>query len=645
MKFSLLLSAAQTRHEGSLFGASGLEALLETAKAMKEVGLEGRIFDLPCNARDLTQASPFSIRSGFALNPLELDLFTVPEILEQAEVLATLKELQALEQANFAQSPGLAYSFRATLYLWALRKAFGGGKLKGKRGKSYQEFQKAAAYWLEPYALFEARRQLKTLPAPTEPWQSSMTAQEEEESRFIVYQQFLCWEQRKKLKERLEEEQIPLVLNLPFGLERDSAEVALLSEVFDPSLQVGCGPEPYNGFPEQAWGIAPYQERSPALKEYLLRRIAWLGQFGHGVFLDHLVGWCGQYVLPLKLSANPGPQGHFLTSDAEERKANLLWFLEVLHQGKLSVLGEIAGDRERVAATQAGLAEAKKKGWEVTPTLIPRWEKDHAGRLRTLAEYDPQALVMIETHDTSTLLQYLANQKGGQADFEGLSQIEEFCHLVLGLPLFPHQLPLKPAVYSEEAVWEIYRRLVQGCPSQEVAFTLPGLISWLHPKWRSVSKKNNINVQAGTTGEVGNEEGNWSFFSPPLRAFKELKKGFAQLGPRVFAPMQPVYGLDLGPVRGLWSALENKTPLVLQEGKLIQTGVGADFEICLYNPQQQPMSGMLGLSFLPLQGEELQVRDAGASQKVWRHDLRRIRQEGLYYRLGPGQSQHLLLWN
>ena len=630
MKFSILINSAQTRSQiPTPLGTGGNASLLALARIMAELGVQGDIYDLPCNARNLAQASPFSIHSGFALNPLELDLSQIPEIQANAALQAHLTRLQDINEAQFNQQPQANYQLRALLWQWALEQAFAGFAPRGPRQQAYAEFQQATRTWLLDYVAY---LQSKGTNAP---------------QGYHEYVQFLCWEQKTALKQTLDALGVGLILNLPFGLELDSADCRSMPLVFDNQQQVGCSPEPYHGFPEQAWGIAPYRECSPALKNYLLERMGWLSRFGKGLFLDHLVGWCGQYVLPAQLPQGDGPQGHFLTEDPQARLANIGWFFEILKSTGMDYKGEIAGDHERVDATLEGLKAAQAEGLPLAKMVIPRWNRNAQGRMAALSDLAEGDLLMLETHDTSTLLQYLCNQKGIWPEFETPANLQEFCCQVLGWPLFLDQLPLKPNQISDEAAFEVFRRLWHGAKPKELVFTLGGLVSWLHPKYRDLTRKNNINLQPGTSGEVGNEMGNWSFFAPPVDALAELKPLFQRLGPRSLNPFYPAKRQELGLGRPwcLWSSLQGKSPLVLKDGRIeVPQGSANQWELLLANPTDQPQTGLVSLHFMgmPAAGR-LRVEDALQPGPVWEHDLAEVQHKGLFYQLVGGQRNHLLL--
>jgi len=557
MKFNLLISTSQLNSlSGNSLGTGTIEGLRNLAEIMTECGIEGDIYDLPNGSHDPAIASPFSLNNGFALNLDELNLLKIPEIFDHPELMRHLQKISQTYDRFFRNRRTVSYTMKRSLTPWVLEECFSVFKHKkyGHRQQQFEQFKKISEYWLDEYALYEVYKDqnIKIDDPDLKDFNSHRVQilKDEFHHQIEYYQfaQFLCYEQRKKIKEALSGMGRQLIVNLPFGVENLSADVFFHSEVFDSRYQVGCSPEPEHDYPEQAWGIAVYREKTSGLKIYLQKKMEWLSQFGDGVFLDHLVGWCGQYVLPMKiLDESSSPHGEFLTEDPEERKENIRWFLDIIIESGLKIRGEIAGDHNRVQATNEVVLEMTRQGYDVGAMVIPRWEKI-GEKLKPLKSYSPSILTMVETHDTSTLLQYLINQKGYAEDFESAKNILEFCNRVLALPFFLTDVPLKIEQMGEDIWFEICRRLSEGVPSTDVVFSLPGLISILSEDYRSATIENNINVKPGTSGAVGNGWRNWSHFSPPIKIMQQdshLKSQLQKLGKRTHHPFDYFHYLHL----------------------------------------------------------------------------------------------------
>ncbi len=649
MKFSLLVSTASLRSEKSGFSSGSSSLLLELADLMNRAGMDGNIFELPIQAREMIQLSPFSIQSGFALNPLDLDLSLVPELQGKSEKFAVIKELFKLHQDVFATVKRINYELKSVFILSSLDLAFENFKPEGARKKAFQDFKKASSYWLEDYAKFKVLQEDNPTLDLVDLRKLKLKKSHEKAVSFTQFVQFLCFEQRSDLTKKIKASNLGLVLNLPFGVESLSADIAYHPEVFDESCQVGCSPEPEHGYPEQAWGIAPYREQTAGLAKYLNERFSWLAQFGSGIFLDHLVGWCGQYVLPVKLPKGEGPHGAFLTEDQEQREENILWLLDLLAGKNLTLKAEIAGDYERLQATMNGLAKARKKGLAMSVMEIPRWIRGRKGCIKPLSEYESSSLMMLETHDTSTLLQYLTNQKGDQADFESPDVLLDFCRNFLSWPLFYHEVPLKLEDLNPEITWELFERIYHGSNAEEVVFTYGGLVSLLHPKYFSVDLEMNINIAPGTSGEIGNLRGNWSYFAPPLEAFADLVPRLKALGPRACKVIEPARNLNLGggSPEVIGSSLKNKKVIFAgAKGYELYSGpLQPTYELLLCNNQDHEISGMLDFETLglDLKSERVQIQDLRGDDPVYIHQLQDLKTKGLFYKMQPGQVHHLII--
>ena len=403
-------------------------------------------------------------------------------------------------------------------------------------------------------------------------------------------------------------------MNAPFGVETHSADVYFHPEVFDHDLQIGCSPEPENGYPEQLWGLAAYRERTPALRAYLASKMAWLAHFGSGVFFDHMVGWCGQYVIGRDVRAEPGRVlGCFLDTDPERRSDNLNWFLEIVFEAGLGVRGEVFGDAERLAVTVAVMEAHARAGRDVSVLRIP-WKHSGAGTLAPLDSHAASDLVAWGTHDLETPLQLLCDRKGDAALGYGALPLLEFCREVLGLPLFACDLPLAPAAIGDGLAAEIARRMVQGVQAANVLFTWPGLVSLVAAPYRDCSVRHNINIAPGTPGEVDNVPGNWSYCAPAVDALSAepaLRRFADRYGRRSHVPFAPVRALPVfdppgGAVEALGSALAGKARVLhdgagwrVEDGPLAETAL---FEVVVLNLAAAPVSARVDLAPLLVAG-------------------------------------------
>lgn len=536
-------------------GVGSVDGLQHLAELMVSCGIEGDIYDLPFGTRNSSVASPFSITNGFALTSDQLNLMKIPELEEDESFFAHVKNLHSNYRNSFQNSRTVSYTLKRTLTPWILEKCYQLFKKSSNhiRKEKYIEFCRLSAYWLDDYVQYEVFKE-----------QTSSSDQENEiatnvasvkaiasnaldRTDYYRYVQFVCFEQRKETHQALNALHIGLIVNLPFGVVIDSADVLFHPEVFEQGVQVGCSPEPEHGYPEQAWGVAVYKERSEGLKDYLQEKMKWLSQLGDGVFLDHLVGWSGQYVVPLQIPLESTyPHGRFLTQDHEERTKNIAWFLDRVIESNLTIKGEVAGDAGRVKATREVIDLYIKNGKNIGAMAIPRWESKQ-NRLKPLSTYEKSTLMMVETHDTSTLVQYLLNQKGYQADFESPTRIQEFCNRILALPFLSNDVPLNLENCTDAFWFEIASRICLGSPCNDIVFTLPGLISLLSKKYRSASIENNINVKPGTPGTVGNGWRNWSHFSPPIEVLSEDKTLIPilkKIGKRSYQPIDSFHELD-----------------------------------------------------------------------------------------------------
>ncbi len=671
MKFSLLVATSQLDSQnGRSLGTGTIESLRSLAETMIECGIRGDIYDLPNGSRNADTASPFSLNNGFALNTDELSLIKIPELRDDPDLFAQVQKLSRLHDQKFKRNRTVSYTLKRTLTSWILEECsrFFKARRYEHRLQQFEEFKKVADYWLEDYTLYEVYKEQKIdlsdkgFRQKSSPTASQFASKNRERIEYYQYIQFLCFEQRQLLKTHFDKLGIGLIINLPFGVELDSADVFFNPDVFDSKMQVGCSPEPEHGYPEQAWGIAAYKEGTPGLKNYLKEKMRWISMMGNGVFLDHLVGWCGQYVLPMTIPEDSlYPHGEFLTENVDSRKENLHWFLKIVLDSGLQVKGEVAGDMMRVDATNSVINELLEQGKDISAMAIPRWETLD-DKLKPLNKYHSSTLTMVETHDTSTLLQYLLNRKGYNSDFEPLWRIQEFCNRVLGLPFHACDIPLTIEVCTEDFWFEICRRLLEGSPSEELLFTLPSIISTLSKQYRSSTIENNINVKPGTAGLVGNGWRNWSYFSPPVETMVtdlNLKANLNKLGERKYQPFdyfhkmtfpgKPQSGLNVlyskpagkailfRNAAGKWTVLTNE--IKIDEHKI-------ELELVIHNEREEEAWERINLAGI-LELKENRVyyfQDLNRNQTCYSYSTRALIDDHLFVKLEPQQIHHFLVY-
>lgn len=671
MKLNLLVASSQLNSEsGNILGTGTSEGMSHLARLMSECGINGDIYDLPNGSQNPGTASPFSLNNGFALKTDEIVFHKIPDLHDDSLLTKHIERISESYNRFFKQKRTVNYTLKRSVMPWILEACYQNFREREyeHRQEQFENFKSIARYWLDDYALYEVYKEKEVNRKSTvfsrKETRDVATFVEEHQERieFFKYQQFICFEQKRSLHNELKQLGIGLFVNIPFGVELHSADVFFHPEVFDDSLQVGCSPEPEHGYPEQAWGIAAYREKTEGLRNYLEEKMKWLSLFGDGIFLDHMVGWCGQYVLPMEIpDGSVYPHGQFLTSVLDERKSNMHWFLDIILQTGLEIRGEIAGDHERVQATIAVVDELLAAGHEIGAMAIPRWETDN-NRLIPLKNYAPTTLTMVETHDTSTLLQYLLNRKGYGDDFETLEKILEFCQRVLGLPVFLEDIPLQLDSCHPSFWFEICRRLTAGTPSKELVFTLPGLLSLLSAKHRSTSIENNINVKPGTSGAVGNGWGNWSYFSPPLEIMLNdsfVKKSLHMLGNRSFLPFDYFHARQNPsdsdyPLQVLFSRIQNREIIsknLQNEWSVWEDPLGPDsrpyeLELVIQNPaeieawERVDLSGLIDLDI----GRRVHFLDLNDNLCCYAYDAADLKANQLFVRLAPGQVHHFLVY-
>ena len=300
------------------------------------------------------------------------------------------------------------------------------------------------------------------------------------------------------------------------------------------------------------------------------------------------------------------------------------------------------------------LAENHKIG----AMAVPRWETKNNQTI-PLSKYKSSTLVMHETHDTSTMLQYLLNQKGEKPDFEQPGIILDYCRRVLGLPFFLKDVPLEIKNINQKVWEEVARRLVKGVPTDEVILTLSGLISLLSPDHHSTTIQNNINNKPGTSGLVGNEYRNWSYYTLPVElleidpvVYSFLKK-YAQGD---YLPFDYFHYLDAifyhnAELEVIYSKTANRA-IIYQNRDTWRVFDKVDFlnsnaistELVINNRTENEIWERINLKpFLELNNERIHFFDLNYHLAQYSYSGYELQQEDLFVKLDANQTHHFLV--
>ncbi len=391
--------------------------------------------------------SPYNAISSVAIDPptIEITPAAVPELSAQ-----DIKSITGTVELMHLRSGPVVYPAVKALKLKLLEHAFENFtahslKKNDKRARSFREFRKTEAAWIESYALF---RTLMEVNAGSERWDRWPAAQGtfaaatkwlkalppaerkaiETRARFFAYVQWIAWTQWFAVREAARKQGVALMGDIPFGVSYFSADVWARPELFDHQWCGGAPPErvfkadPFTTKWGQNWGIPLYNWHAHRAENFAWwrQRVAKVREIFHLFRVDHILGFFRIYSFPWRPDFNE----EFLPLDEEEAKARTAGALPhftpnaddtpehkaancAIGEEVLKVLVEECGDHRligedlgevpdyvRPCLTRLGIAGFK----------IPVWENEYdGGPMIAGPKYQRLSVTTYATHDFEPL--------------------------------------------------------------------------------------------------------------------------------------------------------------------------------------------------------------------------------------------------
>ncbi|MFA6548962.1 MAG: 4-alpha-glucanotransferase, partial [Candidatus Margulisiibacteriota bacterium] len=539
------------------FGHGNMTTFKRVVDTLVNAGIKA-VCLLPIHELPDWMASPFSRDSMNALSPRLLDLAEIPEIknspLHCGEVQMSVKSMTAKRKAARAEKTDIKTVEKFNREF--LGKAFVDFTKRGspERKKEFSDFCAKHGWWLDKYAYFKALQEVyKPLGITMDELRDEYADMNSGKAQQFInhpktqermdYYKFVQMETYRQVKEAFAYahekgiEEIEVMVGV--GVGRESAEALLMRDIFDHTRQIGCFPEPKNGYPIQLWGFLAEKSGS-AILDFKARCIENLRELGvDRVGIDHAAGALGGYTTfpvftpdgSLRLLdatnvddakiAEEGGEWAIPPGQEEERlefaKAILRAILERVPGMRLAL--ETVGDEKRREAAEAAIMDAIRNGADITLMRALPWEEI------PLDDYTLTDLLIL-THDMPALTGLLTGLAGDHRyPWINGNFVKKFLNR-LGI-LAPHlDGPITVSQLTTEFMLEIYQRITGGSNAGTVALPLATLFT-LRPEHLDAGKWQYANIQPGTTGEINNPTGNWEQRPP---AIEELENNSDQIG-------------------------------------------------------------------------------------------------------------------
>ena len=485
----------------SSWGIGEIGDLPALARLLAPAGV-GLIQLLPINEIAGGNTSPYGALSAFGIDPMYITLTAVDDLRalgneealgpDGAEILAGLRE-----------APGVDYEAVRKLKRRALiaglkrffQRELAADGPPSARVRSFQAFLEQHRGWVGDYALYRALKDAHA-GAPWWEWPAPLRDRDAAALRlaeaklgddilFYKYAQWLAHAQWSDAREILRAQGVEIMGDLPFMVDRDSADVWAERHEFRLDMSVGCPADQFDK-EGQDWGLPPYHWTVMAQNDFawLRRRASYSGQLYDRFRIDHLVGFFRTCMRPYE--ARRGADGKLVTPsfDPPDEAAQLRHGERVVQ----AMIEGAAATGARLVAEDLGsvpdyvppaLAKLGAPGYKV---LI--WEKD-GDVFRDPASYPAVSVACFGTHDTEPVAAWWA----------GLSAAERTA--ALALPVLRDMSP-KPDKKFTPALHAALLRLICGANSELVLLLIQDLLG----------VRDRINVP----GTVGPE--NWTYRLP-----------------------------------------------------------------------------------------------------------------------------------
>jgi 4-alpha-glucanotransferase len=350
-------------------------------------------------------ASPYAPSSRLFLNPLYIDLDTVPEF----PGLAAIKEKETIDGLR----PASLMDYRAVAAVKAkgLRAAYESfrSRTKEDRHDDFASFRAERGEALRSFAAFETLR--ARFGSPWTKWPVKWVAPDlsaldeleqtaRAEMEFYAYVQWLADRQLGRCRDLARRLDLPLGLyfDIAVSVAPDGADAWAQQSALINDVSLGAPPDLYNSA-GQDWGLAAFNPHAWAAHGFAAFRQVLAAAMRHAgaVRVDHVLGLNRLFLVPRGL---PASRGGYLRCPLE---AMLAVVAEESRRSRCVVVGEDLG------TVPEGLSERLARRGLLSSRLL-LFERGEDGAFRPPDRYPAQALVSFSTHDLPTYAGWLGGR-------------------------------------------------------------------------------------------------------------------------------------------------------------------------------------------------------------------------------------------
>ena len=330
---------------------------------------------LPLNEVSPGQDSPYAASSSCALEPVYIDVRSVPDLDglspdEEGELERLRREPRVdFERYRRVKRTALSRAFRRFLHR----------ERGGAREREFQAFRAEHGDWIEDWAVYRALHEERR--KSWRDWEPALRDREpaalaEARARLresideLCYVQWIADAQWRKARAEVNAKGVKVLGDLPFMVAEDSADVWSFQRFFRFDATVGVPPDAYSA-DGQDWGlpVPRWEEMRGAGDPWLHQRAERAAELYDAFRVDHVVGLYRTYARPIDKSPP-----FFIPADEPRQKQQGERVLQLLGT-KAEVLAEDSG-------TVPNFVRASLAAQEIPGTKVLRWENDSRGAAR-----------------------------------------------------------------------------------------------------------------------------------------------------------------------------------------------------------------------------------------------------------------------
>lgn len=388
------------------FGCGDISSLEDWISFFKELNTN-IIQILPINELPPHTNCPYTSITAFAIDPIYLSIKKIEHLspnikkrINSSEFKKTIRNLKKLDFIDYDEIKKIKYSI-----LWEQYNFF--NKILKSEPHIKAKFEKYCyenSWWLEDYSIFRRLKDIYSFsswqdwPVEFKDKDSKAIERFKKENEFeINFFKYIQWEIDKQLinlKKLLSKNKIHLFGDIPFMVNKESADIWSRRYDFRLDLESGAPPDAFSK-EGQRWGIP-----APNWDSQLSNNFEWwrlkLKKFSqvYDIFrIDHMVGFFRTWVIPI---------------NGEKPNFDILDPIKQEERGKIFLQTVISSTDMLAVAEDLGVippyVRKVMKELNVPGYKIMRWEKDEkATHYIDPQNYDQISLATTSTHDTEPM--------------------------------------------------------------------------------------------------------------------------------------------------------------------------------------------------------------------------------------------------